>query len=512
LVDTEDQQADVVEEPQHTKAGMSLKRFMLLLTGGMTLVVILFGGLTYGLLQNYLATLGAGKDQSRIRVVKEVLEQRLGFYHDVVLGYARDQNVRDLIAFGDENEAVAWSARVRASLPQAIGAALFSAGGELLGDPSAQRVGRQCLLDLGRRVRGEAHSLLPLHDEIPALAHFDVSAPVRDENGETLGLIFVSFSIRELLAVLDRVSNDREAAALVDLDSGAIIATSPNWNALHDATVVSTGVAGSNWQLQLRLAHDSLAPTLPGVGVLILSGVVAVIVLMLLSAQFLTRRYFQEVEDIEDMLGRILAGERLSEQDLRRAGHFFPGSQVLRAAVERLGDRHHSLQRDVHLDEMTGLANRRAFDQRLDELLSVGRHQPGIGGFCLVLLDLDGLKEINDKYGHAVGDQLLRGLGLALQSRVRGTDLVSRWGGDEFAALLPQMTLHQMDFWLERVRRALNDQLNDIPQLRDTTRYGVSGGYIYVAPGDGREAEVLLREADERLYRDKAQRRQSAAS
>jgi diguanylate cyclase (GGDEF)-like protein len=486
---------------------MGLKRFIWVLTAGMALVVILFGAMTYGLLQNYLASLGAGEDKYRVGVVREVLEQRLGFYHDVVLGYARDQNVRDLLAFGDENEAVAWSARVRASLPQAIGAALFSAGGELLGDPSAQRVGKQCLLDLGRRVRGEAHSLLPLHDDVPALAHFDVSATVRDEGGETLGIIFVSFSVRELLAVLDRVSSEREAAALVDPDSDSIIATSPNWNTLRDATLVSTGVAGSSWQLQLRLAHDSLTPALPGVGALILSGAVAVIVLMVLSGRFLTRRYFQEVDAIQSMLGRILAGEQLSEQDLRSASHFFPGSQQLRAAVERLGDLHHSLQRDVHLDELTGLANRRAFDQRLDELLALGRHQPGAGGFCLVLLDLDGLKEINDRYGHAVGDQLLRGLGLALQSRVRGTDLVSRWGGDEFAALLPQMTLNQMDFWLERVRRALSEQLADIPQLRDTERYGVSGGYVYVSPGDGREAKVLLKEADERLYRDKAQRR-----
>lgn len=487
--------------------GRGLRRFIASLTAVMVLVVVFFGGLTYVFLQDHLATVSREEQVHRVRVIREVLEQRLAFYHDLLQGYARDPVVRDLVAFGNAADAVGWSARVRDTLPQSIGAALFTADGEVLGEATSQRVGKQCVLDLQRRVRGESHTLLPLHDDIPALAHFDVTTPVRDETGEALGLIFVSFTVKELLVVLDRVSTDREAAALVDKASGSIVATSPNWKQLADNPEVSVGVAGSDWQLRIRLAPSSLVPALPVVGGLILSGVLAVILLMVLSGRYLTRRYFTEVEDIQAMLGRILAGEQLSDAEVRRAGHFFPRSGELRDALAQLGSQHHSLHRDIHLDELTGLANRRAFDQRLEELLGRGRRQSDGDGFCVVLFDLDGLKAVNDRHGHVAGDQALRAFGRAMQRSVRGSDLASRWGGDEFAVLLPHMTTEQLEAWLERMRTAFDEEQDALGTLEDSARCRVSAGHVYVAPGDGRRAQALIREADQRLYKDKATRR-----
>lgn len=266
------------------------------LTGLLMLVVGLFSGLALLLLQDHLEQLRSHELTQQLRVTKEVVEQRLGFYHDMLRGYAKDRQIRDLLAFAGPDEALQWSARVRDSLPQAVGAALFTAAGEVLGDPVAQRVGSACLGDLQDRLAGTAQDLVPIHREVPELAHFDMSTPVRDEAGSLLGLVFVSFSTNELLHVLDRVSSEREAAALVHLDSGNAIAVSPNWYEMQGGRLVTANVAGTEWQLQLRIVGDPLVPALPWAGAAILGGALAVILLMLLASQLLSRSLARELE------------------------------------------------------------------------------------------------------------------------------------------------------------------------------------------------------------------------
>lgn len=487
-------------------AGRGLARFITTLTAALVAAVILLGVLTFLLLQQYLAALRGAEQVHRTQVVRQMVEQRLAFYHDLLHGYARDRAVRDLIIFGDPGEAAAWSARVRDTLPQAIGAALFTADGQVLGEAASQRVGEQCVIDLRRRLRdGRDDLLLPVHDSIPALAHFDVTAPVRDETGQLLGLIFVSFTVNELPALLDRVSTDDEAAALVDRHSGKPIATSRNWAALAGNELTMQDVAGSGWQLQVRLAPSTLTPALPVVGGVIGGGMLLVITVMLLAGRFLTRRYAGEMAELQGLLGSILAGDDLDDESLQRAEDFFPGSGALRSALAELGDRHQDLQRDSHQDELTGLANRRAFYGRLEDLLAAARR--GGDGFALVLLDLDGLKALNDRYGHVAGDQALQAFGRALLASVRGSDLASRWGGDEFAALLSGMAPDRLEAWLERLRDTFAAQQRDAEQLHEDARCQVSAGYLWISPGDKRDATMLVAEADARLYRDKVERR-----
>jgi diguanylate cyclase (GGDEF)-like protein len=108
----------------------------------------------------------------------------------------------------------------------------------------------------------------------------------------------------------------------------------------------------------------------------------------------------------------------------------YESSRHIVGQVEALLIAERELDAAARRDPLTGLANRRAFDEALAEL-------SGSGGFALLLFDLDGFKAVNDRLGHAAGDELLRQVAARLSTMLRKDDTLARLGGDEFAAILP---------------------------------------------------------------------------
>jgi diguanylate cyclase (GGDEF)-like protein len=145
-------------------------------------------------------------------------------------------------------------------------------------------------------------------------------------------------------------------------------------------------------------------------------------------------------------------------------------------------------------DPLTGLANRRAFEQRLDERLAVPSAEP----FSVIMLDVDGLKQVNDADGHAAGDAVLEEVASVLRSHVRQEDLVTRWGGDEFVLLLPGLDHIGAISLARRIGGSLlsADRSAGIPVSMGTASF----------PADGVTAGVLLAAADHSMYADKRQR------
>jgi diguanylate cyclase (GGDEF)-like protein/PAS domain S-box-containing protein len=109
-------------------------------------------------------------------------------------------------------------------------------------------------------------------------------------------------------------------------------------------------------------------------------------------------------------------------------------------------------------DDLTGLINRRRFQEELRRHLAEGRRY-GLTG-ALLVLDLDGFKEVNDTYGHSAGDRVLRAVADALRSRLRESDIVARLGGDEFAVLLPRETPVEAELVCRSLEHAIRSEVS----------------------------------------------------
>lgn len=146
-------------------------------------------------------------------------------------------------------------------------------------------------------------------------------------------------------------------------------------------------------------------------------------------------------------------------------------------------------------DPLTNLANRTLFFDRLNQSIRLGKRERG--QVALVMLDLDRFKEVNDAFGHAVGDAVLREFAARVPGRLRASDTAARLGGDEFAAILPGVT--GRGDAERKVRTLLHGFKKPITIDGQRFEIGVSAG-LALYPEDGRTVDTLLRRADTNLY------------
>ena len=145
------------------------------------------------------------------------------------------------------------------------------------------------------------------------------------------------------------------------------------------------------------------------------------------------------------------------------------------------------------LDPLTNIFNRRYIMHRLQE--EIARSQRQGNPVTLIALDLDGFKQVNDQYGHAIGDRVLRSFGEALQRATRGSDVVARYGGDEFLAMLPDCSVGQI--------RHVLDRLNGLHVKTNSSTIAIRYSVGWTDYTSGESLDDFLKRADAMLYANK---------
>jgi diguanylate cyclase (GGDEF)-like protein len=194
-----------------------------------------------------------------------------------------------------------------------------------------------------------------------------------------------------------------------------------------------------------------------------------------------------EVGSLMDSFSRMLSTIERQAQEIDRY------ALRLDSAYKEIETSSAQLKEFSFKDEVTGLYNRRFFSIRLEE--EVSRYRRFNHPVAVVLLDLDGFKEINDELGHAAGDETLRGMAEILLKYSRGINVICRYGGDEFAVLLVETSKGGARLYADRIRYVLPG-FHFVHGRRVTASFGIASLPEDVTPAP----DALIRAADEALY------------
>ena len=200
-----------------------------------------------------------------------------------------------------------------------------------------------------------------------------------------------------------------------------------------------------------------------------------------------------EMETVKQaLLGHMTA---LLESNKRLQGDVVCTSYRLKEQAQEIDE----ARREARTDGLTTVANRKALDEKLHLLIDAWRRERE--SFVLMLIDLDQFKRINDSHGHVAGDRVLSKIGGWLKEWVRKGDFVGRYGGDEFAILLPLTELAVGMELAETIRSRAADQASRVALRGEQVSVSLSIGVAVPAEGDS--AESILHRADAALYRSK---------
>jgi diguanylate cyclase (GGDEF)-like protein len=277
------------------------------------------------------------------------------------------------------------------------------------------------------------------------------------------------------------------------------------------------GVVAAIWRLEL---HG--APVVLWGAALVAAAAVASGVLALAAA----RTSLRALDDLADTVERLGRGELEARYPMRGAGEvdhlghhinlLADQLELARSEIDRekadlrqrvtgqtreLQQANRLLMDIANRDVLTGLANRRRLELELERHISLSK-RTGVP-LAVVMMDLDKFKPYNDTAGHLAGDTLLQTVASTLRSRARATDLVVRWGGDEFCILMPGAGAEGALKAAEGFVAAIRDAAAGLQLPGSDVVVGASAG-VACYPGDGGDGTELIARADEALYQVKA--------
>lgn len=211
--------------------------------------------------------------------------------------------------------------------------------------------------------------------------------------------------------------------------------------------------------------------------------------------------------DMQSTNGTMLNGEEISEAILKDGDKISIGDHILR--FELLDEIEHEYQQQIHMllahDELTGLLTSKSFFLELRR--EAARAQYESRPFCVLMMDIDHFKQVNDQYGHLAGSQTLEQVGPVITQALRAGDVAARFGGEEFAAFLLDADIAQGLVAAERVRSAVEQhkfQVRSHEPHKEAANISITMSVgVATFPEDGRDPIELVEKADAALYRAK---------
>lgn len=430
-----------------------------------------------------------------VRNAALAIRNQVRFHQGMLRLVTLNPEVFNLLEFGVADEIVNWSQTLGRLLPGTLGTALASAEGTVIGDPLSQRIGAACQADLRHFSAGRRIEYPPLHTDVAGLEHFDLLAHIDAPDGTRSGTLFVSFRLDILSDLLASLVAPGDRLLLLDSGGSTRLAVgeTPPSEALGD---YRSAVPETSWEVVL---HRPLPQRTAFITELLIADAIilaAAAIVVTTLVRIAHGRFAADMRRVHEALRDVLAGRyRPSGQPtaIREFGILLKDTEDLALKIQQQSE---DLRQQSLSDPLTGVFNRRYFDLMLNHLHAQSRRQPPA---FLVVIDLDGFKQVNDLLGHPAGDRVLRDCAAFLQGQVRASDIVTRLGGDEFALILNRMDPGSMGDWLEHLCGAYDrrDQPDGAPRCHLSVGAAPVDSAFYGSP------HAVFEAADSAMYRAK---------
>jgi diguanylate cyclase (GGDEF)-like protein len=448
------------------------------------------------LAKSYYRPVDNVETSKHLKYTAQIIEEQLAFFQNILQNIAIQPTTQDLLEFSDELNAERWAIQVRRFLPQAIGVALLSNTGKILGEPASQRLGPMCITDLAKLSQGEAVPTPPVHREIADLAHFDLTAPVYDDIGNQLGLLFISFSLDTVRKTLKHSLSSGQELTLFDGEQKIIAHVGQLQEG--DNTLEATHlINNSQWQLKLEETPESSLPSFLSLVIFNISALLLTIGVTGFLVRYARASVDTDFQQIKEHLDRVSQGSQAHDPinpKLRETTQILPLLENIQRDMFQQKEKIATF--DV-TDDLTGLPNRRQFEAEFQRAYDFARRDLSV---CIVMMSLDFPENISEEHKRRIVKLLAKTLG----EFSRKIDMAARLEEDQFALVLFGMGIKGAMPCLERLRESFYSRQGHHPSLPKESASELRCGYTMINTHRDNDADEVLNRAYQALAQAEA--------
>jgi diguanylate cyclase (GGDEF)-like protein len=419
----------------------------------------------------------------------QIIAAQLTFYQQIVDHVAKQPTTQDILEYRNETSAQTWALQMRRFLPQALGVAVMTREGRVLGEPAVQELCPQCLTDLARLSQNEKTPTPPVHRDAAGLAHFDLVAPVLDEAENPMGMLFVSFRLDSLQPLVREATNGGQRLVLND-GQGQPIA---EYNRISDPAKTRErqfAINNSNWTLSLTENASGSLPSFLSLAIFNVSAFLLTVGIIAFLVRYAMRSLSSDFAQIKALLNKLAEGAKVDDEtptpQLRETAEILPAITHIRRDIDK---KQQLLEHTQLSDDLTGLPNRRQFNLDFIRAYDFARRSTPV---CVTLLRLQDLERLDNSQA----DLAIKVLAKTLKGHARKIDPIARIDEDHFALLMFGMTADGATPSLQRLYDAYQERQKQHPGIPDKLMCKLYCGYTLIHPHRDNSASEVYRRAE----------------